>query len=424
MKQTLVALLLLLCVAPLEAWSASPESAAEARKRVVTGVVVDRDTHAKLQHVAVVAVGTNIGTVTNADGEFSLKLTDEELTRGLKFSYMGYMNFLLSREVVENDSFKVQVQMLPTSLTVGEVTIYGGKPRDLVVQAIEKIPENYSDVEHLYTTFYRETVQKRRAYIAVSEAVMDLYKTPYTSRSIYRDKVRLRKGRRLVNHQASDTLAVKIVGGPSLSLVMDVVKNDEELLSYEQLDYYDYRLGAPVMLDNRMQHVIHFAPRVKLDYALFSGVIHIDQERGSFTRVEMDLDVSDRTAASALLLHRKPAGLRFIPHGMHFLVGYRQQGERTYLNYVRSEFRFKCDWKRRLFSSNYTALSEMVMVDREENPEIIRNRDRFRADQIFYDEVDAYADPHYWQDYNILEPTESLESAVDRLRKRTARQAR
>lgn len=253
---------------------------------------------------------------------------------------------------------------------------------------------------------------------------MDLYKTPYTSRSIYRDKVRLRKGRRLVNYQANDTLAVKIVGGPSLSLVMDVVKNDEELLSYEQLDYYNYRLGAPVMLDNRMQHVIHFSPRVKLDYALFSGVIHIDQERGSFTRIEMDLDVSDRAAASALLLHRKPAGLRFIPHGMHFLVGYRQQGARTYLNYVRSEFRFKCDWKRRLFSSNYTALSEMVMVDREENPEIIRNRDRFRADQIFYDEVDAYADPHYWQDYNILEPTESLENAVDRLRKRTVRQGR
>jgi hypothetical protein len=66
----------------------------------------------------------------------------------------------------------------------------------------------------------------------------------------------------------------------------------------------------------------------------------------------------------------------------------------------------------------------MVMVDREENPEIIRNRDRFRADQIFYDEVDAYADPHYWQDYNILEPTESLENAVDRLRKRTVRQGR
>lgn len=420
MKQILLTLLLFLIIGP--ATSRSHASDSPASKRLITGVVVDRETQTALSQVAVVAVGSNIGTVTNADGEFSLKLTSEELADGLKFTHVGYMNYLLGAERVDAARGRIEVSMVPTAHLMGEVTIYGGTPRELIVQAIEKIPQNYSLNEHLYTTFYRETVQKRKAYIAVSEAVMDLYKTPYSDRSIYRDKVRLRKGRRLVNHQASDTLAVKIVGGPSLSLVMDVVKNDEEVLSYSQLDFYNYQLEAPVLLDNRMQHVIRITPRVKLDYALFSGLIYIDQERGSFSRVELELDMSDPVAASALLLHRKPAGLRFRPQGISFMIGYRQQGDRSYLNYVRSEFRFKCDWKRRLFSSTYTALSEMVMVDREENPEIIRNRDRFRADQIFYDEVEAYADPNYWQDYNILEPTESLEHAVDRLRKRSVRQ--
>lgn len=392
-----------------------------AAKRVVSGVVIDRESRSKLSHVAVSVMGTNVGTVTNADGQFTLKLSDEELSGGLKFSCIGYTNYLLSAETIAAQGMNINVQMAPTSLQMGEVTIYGGTPRELVLQAIEKIPENYSDVEHLYTTFYRETVQKRRAHIAVSEAVMDLYKTHYAPRSIYRDKVRLRKGRRLISHQASDTLAVKIVGGPSLSLVMDVVKNDEELLSFEQLEHYDLKLENPVMLDNRMQHVIRLIPRAKLTYALFKGMIYIDQERGSFSRVELELDMSNPPAASALLLHRKPAGLRFKPQGVSFLIGYRQQGDKCYLNYVRSEFRFKCDWKRRLFSSTYTAISEMVMVDREENPEIIRNSERFRADQIFYDEVEAYEDPDYWKDYNILEPTESLEHAVDRLRKRVAR---
>ena len=200
--------------------------------------------------------------------------------------------------------------------------------------------------------------------------------------------------------------------------LLDIAKNSEEFLSYEQMDNYEFTLGAPVMLDNRMQHAVHFKPCVKLPYALFSGVIHLDQEYLSISRVEMHLDVSDLSAATAVLLHRKPFGLRFKPYGLSFMIGYRLQGDRAYLNYVRSEFRFKCDWKKRFFSSTYTALSEMVMVDREENPEIIRHRERFRKDQIFYDEVDAYADPNYWQDYNILEPTESLENAVNRLRKR------
>lgn len=421
MKRTLFSLLLLLMSLPLvAAVPASIEVEPAAPKRVISGVVLDRESRDQLRHVTIAVVGTNIGTVTNADGEFSLKLSREEMRQGIKCSFVGYESIFLDYETLLGSEY-LTIRLQPLALAVDQVTIYGGKARNLVEQAIELIPNNYSDRENLFTTFYRETVQKRRAYIAVSEAVMDLYKTNYEYRSVARDKVRLRKGRRLINHQASDTLAVKIVGGPSLPIVMDVVKNSDELLAYDQLDFYDFELGTPVMLDNRMQHVIHFKPRVRLQYALFSGVMHIDQERGSFSRIELELDVSDRTAASALLVHRKPAGLRFRPLGVSFLIAYRQQGDRSYLNYVRSEFRFKCDWKRRLFSSTYTALSEMVLVDREENPEVIRYRDRFRSDQIFYDEVEAYADPYYWEDYNILEPTESLEHAVDRLRKRVMR---
>lgn len=424
MKRILIVLLVAVFLCPGTLFARPIDNASEAAKHVVTGVVYDRETRDRLQHVAVVAVGTNIGTITNEDGEFSLKLSGQELSGGLKLSHMGYINVLLTVDEIERQRFALNIELVPSPTIVNEVTIYGGKGLDLIREAIDRIPQNYGANEHLYTTFYRETVQKRRSHIAVSEAVMDLYKTSYKDRSIYRDKVRLRKGRRLLNYLESDTLAVKIVGGPSLSLVLDVVKNGEEILSYEQLENYDFQLGLPVLLDNRMQHVVHFKPRVKLPYALFSGTIHLDQEYLSISRIEMDLDVSDRTAASLLLLHRKPVGLRFRPMGVSFLIGYRRQGDRAYLNYVRSEFRFKCDWKKHLFSSTYTALSEMVMVDREENPEIIRNRDRFRADQIFYDEVDAYADPNYWQDYNILEPTESLEHAVDRLRKRNARQLR
>lgn len=65
---------------------------------------------------------------------------------------------------------------------------------------------------------------------------------------------------------------------------------------------------------------------------------------------------------------------------MNFLITYRQQGKETCLNYIRNEIRFKCDWKRRLFSSSYTARSEMVVVEREEYPErVIARRDAFKS---------------------------------------------
>ena len=103
---------------------------------------------------------------------------------------------------------------------------------------------------------------------------------------------------------------------------------------------------------------------------------------------------------------------------MNFLITYRQQGKETCLNYIRNEIRFKCDWKRRRFSSSYTARSEMVVVGREEYPErVIARRDAFKSKQIFYDGVKEYWNEDYWKDYNIIEPTESLENAVKKLRK-------
>lgn len=208
MKRTLFCFLLLLIALPIMAVRpASIEVEPATPKQVISGIVLDRETRDALRHVSVAVVGTNIGTVTNADGEFSLKLSRDEMRQGIKCSFVGYESIFLDYETLTGSAY-LTIRLQPLALAVDQVTIYGGKARNLVEQAIELIPKNYSNRENLFTTFYRETVQKRRAYIAVSEAVMDLYKTEYDYRSVARDKVRLKKGRRLINHQASDTLAV------------------------------------------------------------------------------------------------------------------------------------------------------------------------------------------------------------------------
>ena len=58
------------------------------------------------------------------------------------------------------------------------------------------------------------------------------------------------------------------------------------------------------------------------------------------------------------------------------------------------------------------------MVDRIDRPaEAIRQREAFKQQAIFYDVVEEYWNEDFWKDYNIIEPTESLESAVKKLKK-------
>lgn len=385
----------------------------------VTGVVRNKDDRKKLENVNVSVPGTNIGTVTNSDGLFSLKIKDAEIVRGLEVSHIGYLNTQISLK--ENkDLSALTVWMMPAPNLLSEIVIFGNNARGIVEEAIRKIPVNYSPNENMLTTFYRETVQKRRRYISVSEAVIDVYKTAYNDRVPVKDKVQLQKGRRLLSQKTSDTLAVKVVGGPSLAIYLDVVKNQDALLNMGDLDYYEFHIEEPVNFDNRMQYVISFRPKVSLMYALFYGKLYIDFEKLAFTRAEFSLDMKNKTKAVEAILHKKPLGLQFKPQEVSYLVTYKEQNGKTYLNYIWNTIRFKCDWKKRLFSSGYTVYSEMVVTDRQEdNFTAISNKTAFKEKQVFYDLVDEYWNEDFWKEYNIIEPTESLEHAVKKLKKQS-----
>ena len=385
----------------------------------VTGVVRNKDDRKKLENVNVSVPGTNIGTVTNSDGLFSLKIKDAEIVRGLEVSHIGYLNTQISLK--ENkDLSTLTVWMIPAPNLLSEIVIFGNNARGIVEEAIRKIPVNYSPNENMLTTFYRETVQKRRRYINVSEAVIDVYKTAYNDRVPVKDKVQLQKGRRLLSQKNSDTLAVKVVGGPSLAIYLDVVKNQDALLNMGDLDYYEFHIEEPVNFDNRMQYVISFRPKVSLMYALFYGKLYIDFEKLAFTRAEFSLDMKNKTKAVEAILHKKPLGLQFKPQEVSYLVTYKEQNGKTYLNYIWNTIRFKCDWKKRLFSSGYTVYSEMVVTDRQEdNFTAISNKTAFKEKQVFYDLVDEYWNEDFWKEYNIIEPTESLEHAVNKLKKQS-----
>ncbi len=385
--------------------------------RTISGIIKDKESRKKLENVNITLIGSNVGTVSNADGSFTLKLDGTEASGEVMISHIGYMNTRLSLDEVNNK--ELTIWLAPSTNRLEEVVVYGGDARQLVEESLAKIPYNYPIKANMLNVFYRETIQKRRRYIGISEAVMDVYKTNYTQRKVDEDKVQLSKSRRLMSQKTSDTLAVKVIGGPNLAVLLDVVKNPDALFKQQNLDFYEFTMENLTSQDSRSQYVVAFHPKVTLPYALFNGKIFIDRETLAITRAEYQLDLSDRVKAIEAILHKKPLGLRFRPQEVTFLITYRQQNGKNYLNYIRNTIRFKCDWRKRLFSSGYTAFSEMVVVDRNEQPtDIIQRKNAFKSKQIFYDSVDSYRDENFWQNYNIIEPTESLENAVYNLIKK------
>ncbi len=393
---------------------AVPAAGDDGKYITVSGIVKDKSDKRTLPYANVSIAGSTESTVTNADGEFSFKVKEPVGNTTLEISHLGYANTRI--RLKEGDTELPTVWLTPSALVLDEIVVSGRNPRELVEDAIRKIPANYSDEPDLLTGFYRETARKRRHYINIAEAIVDLHKTPYTQ-GAGRDRVRILKGRRLLSPKASDTLAVKLMGGPNSSIYLDVVKNPDLLLSPDILPLYEFHLEEPATLDERPQYVVSFTPARSLPDALYRGRFYIDTERLSFTRAEFFLDTDDREKATRAILHRKPAGLRFKPVEVSYVVTYADRGGKTYLSYVRNEIRFKCDWRRKLFSTNYSVVSEMVVTDIEPSPANIPLRESFGQKEIFSDDAALFFDRDFWGNYNIIKPDESLEKAVGRLRK-------
>ncbi|MDR2146177.1 MAG: carboxypeptidase-like regulatory domain-containing protein [Tannerella sp.] len=382
----------------------------------ISGIVKDRRTNRNLESVNISMVGTRIGTVTNADGRFSLKIKSVKPGDVLEISCMGYQNVKIP--VPADLSQELAIHLTQSSILLKEIIVLPNEAKKLVMAAMERIETNYSLDKNRMTGFYRETVQKGRRYINISEAVTELYKTPYIQ-NVSADRVQILKGRSLLSPKASDTLAVKLRGGPNLAVICDFVKNPDMLFEKEIFDIYNFVLNDPVSIDDREQYTILFEPIVTQSYAMYYGVMYIDKETLTFTRAEFYLDMSDLNKATSSILYKKPIGLRFKPEELSITVSYKRHGERSYLNYVRNEIRFKCDWKRRLFATNYTVISESVVTDiKETDIESITYKDSFKTSQILSDKVSNFYDENFWEDYNIIEPSESLEDAVNKLKKK------
>ncbi len=378
----------------------------------VSGNLKDAKNGDKIIYATISVPGTGIGTVSNSDGEFVLKISKKLSTDVFEVSHLGYTTtqFSISASVGKDKTFYLE----PQYLMLSEITIVPKDARSIVEIALKSIKKNYSEAPNMMTGFYRETIRQRRDYLSISEAVVDIYKAAYSG--IQDDQVKIYKGRKGTNVKKADTLMVQLQGGPNVAMLLDIVKNTDLSIALDNLDNYSFDFASMVNIDNKPNWVINFSPNVIKEEPLYFGKLYISQENMAITRAEFSLDLEDQDKASRVFVQKKPMGLIFMPTSTSYLVTYKEQNNKFYLNYVRVDLKFRCDWKRRLFKNYYTVMSEVAITDRhEENVAKFAPRETFKYNMVFADKVQYFADPDFWGSSNIIEPEESIQNAIKKI---------
>jgi len=398
----------------------APERKKNDQQNLLTfkGKVVDAETGTPLVFAGVAVKESNVATVTNIDGEFLIKIAETQTSRNLEVTYLGYKSKVVPLTDLREDGYKNIISMVTAPIPIKEIIVKPVDPEAIVRNAIGRIGRNYVDEPNLMTAFYRETIRKNRTYVSIGEAVVEIFKAPYSNDLRY-DGARIYKGRKGSDVERMDTVLFKLQGGPVTVLQLDIAKNTESILTVDAMKYYDYSMTTVVEIGNKPHYVISFRQKPSVDMPLFMGNLYIETGTYAITEAEFGFNLEDKAAASSIFIKKKPLGMEVTPEIATYRVQYREQDGIWYFAYSRAEVKFKVNWKKRLFNTYYTTMSEIAVTDRT-NEEVIKftGKEKIRYTDVFSEEVEAFTDSEFWGEYNVIEPDQSIESAIRRLSKK------
>ena len=398
--------------------SLAPATFAQQNREVtipIKGRIIADDSGKPLEYASITINNTNISTVTNQDGFFSLRIPISAQNYQLKVQHLGYDNLSIPVITLIDKEDNV-LRLRSGSIRLDEIEVVSGDGTELVKDALLSVSKNYDSDPNMMVAFYRESIKKGSNYISLVEAVLDVYKESY--RSYRDDQARIYIGRKATDINAKDTIFMKFQGGISDALLLDVAKHPDIVFGVDASEYI-FNIENIITMNDRPHYVIDFSPKAGIEHILFRGKIYLDVESLAFKRVEFNMNVEDRSEASYIFIKKKPSSMRVDAESATYVVDYVEQDGKWHFNYSSMEVKFKVRWKRRffgLFSSTYTIFSELAVTDRYQDPvQKFPRKERIHSSDVIAEKVEYFQNPDFWGDYTVIEPDKEITNAIKRL---------
>ena len=384
------------------------------------GRVVDARDGDALVYASLAVDGTNISTITNTEGYFSLKIPSGSNASTVMVSFLGYQSKQVPLSNFTNENTVIELETSVTQLA--EVDINFPKDAEALVRNVfKKKAENNLNDPTVMTAFYRETIRKRRKNASLTEAVVNIYKEPYVGNK--KDEVQLYKSRKSTDYSKLDTIALKLMGGPFNNLYGDLIKYPETIFGEDEFNFYDFKFAQSTSINNRPMYVVSFRAKPEIVLPTYYGNLFIDVKTQALIRAEYQLNVENKQLASEFFVRKKPANTDVYPTLASYRVDYREKDGKWYYGYSSVNLEFKVSKRRKLFNSVYSLTSEMAITDWELNTtgKGLTLREKLRPTVVIVDEASGFSDPDFWGAYNVIEPEKSIESAIEKIKRQLER---
>ncbi|MCB0837062.1 MAG: carboxypeptidase-like regulatory domain-containing protein [Bacteroidetes bacterium] len=428
----------------------------------ISGRILDVETKEPLAFAQIRALNSQLGTISNEDGYYTLSLRN---TRNDTFavSHIGYEYFRIPiSQISTPDQFDVLLSERIVELD--EVVIVPVEAEDLIKQALESIEDNYSHKPMNMQGFYRELISQNDTFIEFNEAIVDIYKLPNGVEKTTGNQIRLVKGRSLSEENKYENLQLNMGGGGPNAVVSSPVVGEtigEHFLDKKAMKSYEFTLDGVTSYNDRDVYIISFDQDKKLRQKLYQGTIYLDvktlafvsinfklSERGKKFRLGkvigmkgrmamalvkafgFDFDYSEETGRQDFVYHRGQWYLNYHRHDVHGII---YIPEKAYGGYEDGSFQMstgsnKEDKKskekekgkeKEKHAIRITALYEMAITQMEpDRAEKFPSSEQLDKNKTLPEQAGEY-DEAFWENYNFVKPTDSLEKIADDMKGRS-----
>lgn len=392
---------------------------------IVYGKITDSSDGHSLAFASVTHVVSGVSNVSNSEGFFSLKLPMEVLPEDeIRVSFLGYVTATLSVEDFSGScpDKPYGIQLPPVSFTLDPAVIRSIEPLSLLMEAYDKVKDNYPSVTTGMTAFYREIIRRQSGrYLALSEAVLDINKASYTS--FQSDRARIFKGRASTDYRAADSILIRFRGGVVAALDMDNVKNPFAGVWLREVErHYRFAMGEPVLRDGLFFYVVTFTQIDGSEEILYSGRLYIESGSLAIGRIELSLNVKGREEkAAGIMVVKRPPDTRFYVTKADYAVNYKRFGDTWHYDYNLMRIYLSSRKGKSFFRNNYVITGEMAVTAHNEAPARIGADERLRFKDFLSEKVGDFRDDDFWGDYNVIEPDKSIDAVIRRMIRRLER---
>jgi hypothetical protein len=373
----------------------------------LNGTVVEKDGKTPIGFAAITIEGEYMGTMTNREGNFDLKVPYQLQNKNLVISSLGYKQEILSIKELEQNPL---IRLHSETIRLREIQVKPVDPKSVLEQFRNNIRNNYVDEPQLMMTFYRETARQDGNYVGIWEAVMEILKAPYKYGEP--DRVRFLKGRKADLNQKPKEVYLKVQGGPMGINTLDVVKNPETFLSPEYESLYRYRFESPEMINGRLTWIIRFDRLEETDFPCFNGRVFIDADSYALVGAQYSYDKKSLKINGESFIEREPIGFDTRPENVEYSVQYRLLNNKWQFYSAHSDIIFRVKRKKK-FKTEYRNVTDVLVTDQYPFPKKARfgPEGLFHEKDIFSEKIGVY-DKAFWGNYNVIKPDEDLSMAI------------